>query len=316
MVEIEMQFSGKVAEGDRLVKEAKQHLKSNVLQLRFKPDWESAVPLFEKAAVAYQLGNAYEQAMAMYKQVADAQMDMNSSYKAGKAFEEAAKMAKQLKQWEEVGKFTEQAALAYFQAGKFNAGAEALSNGAKFLASAKHEEACNLYVKAIKALETDDRLMQTTQIYRDGINTMLEGGLYDGASSLLNRFGKQAGEEGRADTRNKALLGAVVVLLYAGNVENAYQSYQHHSSTDEDFSRSQEASAALSLLHAYSTQDSEAIKSVIKEHTVFIHLETSVSRLAKKLPAQDPKSLPKLSFGIEQVQNDMQQEEEDEEDIT
>eukprot|EP01023_Acetabularia_acetabulum_P041648 TRINITY_DN4068_c2_g1_i3.p3 TRINITY_DN4068_c2_g1~~TRINITY_DN4068_c2_g1_i3.p3 ORF type:complete len:222 (+),score=38.08 TRINITY_DN4068_c2_g1_i3:108-773(+) len=221
-------------------------------------------------------------------------------------------MAKQLQQWQEVGKLTEQAALAFFEAGKFNAGAEALSNGARYLASVKHEEACTLYVKAIKALETDDRLMQTSQIYRDGISTMLEGGLYDGASSLLHKFAKQSGVEGRTDTANKAILGSVVVLLYAGNVENAYQSYQHYQLNDPEFQRSLESQAALSLMHAYSTQDTESIKSVVKEHSVFLHLETSVARLAKKLPPQDPKSLPKISFGVEEIQHDM----DDDDDIT
>eukprot|EP01026_Neomeris_dumetosa_P000202 TRINITY_DN100494_c0_g1_i1.p1 TRINITY_DN100494_c0_g1~~TRINITY_DN100494_c0_g1_i1.p1 ORF type:complete len:145 (-),score=25.70 TRINITY_DN100494_c0_g1_i1:204-638(-) len=144
---------------------------------------------------------------------------------------------------------------------------------------------------------------------------MIEGGLYEGAASMLSKFAKQSQAEGRIDTHNKALLGSIVVLLYAGNTENAQKSYLHHTSSDMDFSSSEEASAALSLLHAYSIQDAEAIKASVKENSIFIHIEPSTARLAKKLPAQDPKSLPKISFGIDD-QIPSQQDDDEEVDIT
>eukprot|EP01025_Chloroclados_australasicus_P012679 TRINITY_DN1593_c0_g1_i1.p1 TRINITY_DN1593_c0_g1~~TRINITY_DN1593_c0_g1_i1.p1 ORF type:complete len:334 (-),score=52.75 TRINITY_DN1593_c0_g1_i1:550-1494(-) len=311
-----MQFSGKIQEGDQLAKEAQSHLKPKVLQLRFKPNLEAALPLFEKAAVAYQLGNGHEQAKNMYRQVADGYIQLNYPYKAGKFYEEAAKMAKELKQWKEVAKFSEQAALGYFEAGKFSAGAEALSTGARYLAGNDSGAACELYFKAIRALEAGDRMSQTAQIYRDGINAMIEAQLWDGASSLLNKFSQQLTSDGRTDSHNKALLGAIVVMLHSGNVENAYESYQHHFQTDAEFARSEEAQAAMSLLQAYSTQSVESIKQVVKDYATFLHLETPVARIAKKLPSQDPATLPKISFGIDQIQpNQGQQIEEEEEEL-
>ncbi len=41
------------SEGDALLKQAEKLCMPSVLQLRLKPDWPAATPLFEKAAASY-----------------------------------------------------------------------------------------------------------------------------------------------------------------------------------------------------------------------------------------------------------------------
>lgn len=40
---------------DKLMKQAEKCLRPSVLSMRFKPDWDEAYPLFEKAALQYQV---------------------------------------------------------------------------------------------------------------------------------------------------------------------------------------------------------------------------------------------------------------------
>lgn len=40
---------------DKLMKQAEKSLRPSVLSMRVKPDWDEAFPLFEKAALQYQV---------------------------------------------------------------------------------------------------------------------------------------------------------------------------------------------------------------------------------------------------------------------
>ena len=43
---------------DKLMKQAEKCIRPAVMSMRFKPDWDEAYPLFEKAAVQYRVRNA------------------------------------------------------------------------------------------------------------------------------------------------------------------------------------------------------------------------------------------------------------------
>lgn len=50
--------AGKLEEAEKLMKKANKLWQPSLLDLRLKPDWEAAAPLFEKAALAFKVGSA------------------------------------------------------------------------------------------------------------------------------------------------------------------------------------------------------------------------------------------------------------------
>lgn len=52
-----MGSKGKLEEAEKLLKQANKLWAPSLLDLRLKPDWEGAAPLYEKAALAFRVGS-------------------------------------------------------------------------------------------------------------------------------------------------------------------------------------------------------------------------------------------------------------------
>jgi hypothetical protein len=46
----------KITEAEKLMKKANMYWQPSLMDFRLKPDWETAAPLFEKAALLYKVG--------------------------------------------------------------------------------------------------------------------------------------------------------------------------------------------------------------------------------------------------------------------
>ena len=116
----------------------------------------------------------------------------------------------------------------------------------------------------------------------------------------------------------KAYLAAIIVWLYAEDVVEANSTYQDLMGIDA-FLESEEGAAAENLLRAYSTGDSEQVKSLVEKGQVYRHIDTAVARLAKKLPVGNVTDMAeKLNGGaISQidVDDDVGKEELDDDDL-
>lgn len=67
------------------------------------------------------------------------------------------------------------------------------------------------------------RCAQAGDIFRQGISLMVKCQAWSDAVSLLLRFGEACDKGGAHSSQAKAYLGAIVVWLHAGNVQQAWQ---------------------------------------------------------------------------------------------
>ncbi|GFR45409.1 hypothetical protein Agub_g6785 [Astrephomene gubernaculifera] len=82
-------------EAKELLKKAKGLTAPSLLELRFKPDWESAAPLLDRAALLYkQCGNLVK-AIECYERAAHAQERLQSPWHAAKHYEVIAELSRQ-----------------------------------------------------------------------------------------------------------------------------------------------------------------------------------------------------------------------------
>jgi hypothetical protein len=69
--------------------------------------------------------------------------------------------------------------------------------------------------------------MQAGDIFRQGIALLVRRQAWSDAVSLLMRFGEACDKGGASSSQSKSYLGAIVVWLYAGNVQQAWQVRRH-----------------------------------------------------------------------------------------
>uniref|UniRef100_A0A061SDW2 Gamma-soluble NSF attachment protein n=1 Tax=Tetraselmis sp. GSL018 TaxID=582737 RepID=A0A061SDW2_9CHLO len=280
-----MAAANKLKEGRKFLKEAEKLCAPSLLQLRFKPDWSQACPLFERAAASFRAAQAWDSAISALERVALAQERQGSPWHAAKALESGAACAKEKGDSNSVARLSREAAEYYFQAGRPVASGEALMKGAKLIEDQDQALSLSLAFEAMETLEQHkDGGPRNPDLYRDAINMAVRTRRWDKAVGALMKFGLECSSTNALGSMAKAYLGAVVVQLYAEQPEEAWLTFQDVLAVDS-FAVSDSAHAADRLFEAYRTGDPDKVRASVKESRVFQHgLDNSIARLAKQLP--------------------------------
>lgn len=145
-----MANAGKLEEAEKLMKKANKYWSPSVLDFRLKPDWESAAPLYEKAALCYkvwqlavshtacsrahthhspapccwclQQAGQLEKSRTAYEKAAASQEKIGSVWHAAKHLETCANISKDLNQLDKFAEFVRQSAHYFAEAGRVSAG--------------------------------------------------------------------------------------------------------------------------------------------------------------------------------------------------
>eukprot|EP00879_Flechtneria_rotunda_P010828 GHRR01011317.1.p1 GENE.GHRR01011317.1~~GHRR01011317.1.p1 ORF type:complete len:180 (+),score=44.44 GHRR01011317.1:217-756(+) len=135
----------KLLEADKLMGKGNKYWAPSLLDLRLKPDWEAAAPLFEKAALLYKVCDSdnlrissgwpyydslssvqqvgqLEKSRAAYEQAAQSQEKIGSVWHAAKHLETCGQISKDLGQLDKMADFIRQAGSFFAQAGRLSAG--------------------------------------------------------------------------------------------------------------------------------------------------------------------------------------------------
>ncbi|KIY98118.1 Gamma-soluble NSF attachment protein [Monoraphidium neglectum] len=281
-----MARAGKLEEAEKLLKKANKLWQPSILDMRLKPDWEGAAPLFEKAALAFKQSGELEKSRAAYERAAMSQDKIGSTWHAAKHLESASQISRDLGEWGSVADFARQAAGYFAQAGRPTAGADALARGAKQLEEASPSDAHALYKEALDMYEVDGKEGQAGDVFRQAVACLVRNGKYGDAAGLLMRFGEACDSVGARSSQCKAYLGAVVAWLYAQDAREAWQVFQDAMGVDA-FSSSDEAFAADALFLSYADGNAEKVKALVQSKAAFRQLDAAVGRLAVKLPIGD-----------------------------
>lgn len=276
----------KLDEAEAHMRKANKLWAPSILELRLKPDWEGAAPLYEKAALGYRQAGDLEKSRAAYERAAMSQEKIGSTWHAAKHLEVASQISKDLGDWPQVAEYARQAANAFAQSGRPTAGGDALARGAKQLEEASPSDAHALYSESLDLYEADGKEGQASDVFRQAVACLVRNGKYADAATLLMRFGQACESVNARSSQCKAYLGAVVALLYAGNAAEAWQVFQDALAVDA-FSGSEEAFAADALFLAYAGGAADAVRGTVQSKAPFRQLDAALGRLATKLPFGD-----------------------------
>jgi tetratricopeptide (TPR) repeat protein len=108
--------SAKIKEAEEHVKQGEKYLKTTLT--KWKPDIDSAIDEFDKAATCYRVAEKYELCRDLSIRLAELQIQKGSTFFAGKSYEQAAQMAQQLQDLATAAKYYDKAGQLYTEGGK------------------------------------------------------------------------------------------------------------------------------------------------------------------------------------------------------
>ncbi|EFJ44524.1 hypothetical protein VOLCADRAFT_95241 [Volvox carteri f. nagariensis] len=299
-------------EAKDLLKKAKGLTAPSLLELRFKPDWEAAAPMLDKAALLYKQLGHIDKALEAYERAAHAQERLGSQWHAAKHYEVIADLSRQQNRPKETAKYFKMAADYYLECGKPTTAGEVLTRGARVLEEPDPEEAVRLYYDALDVYESSEREAYAVDSFRAAASFLLRLERWADAVEVLMRFGALSDKVGARNTQNKSYLGAVVTWLWAGDAEAAWATFQDAMHV-ESFESSEEAFAADALFEVYRLNDEAAITSLVKSRPIFKQLDSQVARLAVRLPSPGSK-IRRMARKLKRLMADPEDEEGEEEE--
>jgi tetratricopeptide (TPR) repeat protein len=270
----------KIEEANALMKEGEKLITKTLF--RWKPDWESACTLFEKAANLYKNAKSYNLAKEAFKKASLAQYNSDIIFTAAKDLESAASMAKEDNQLAEAIELYEKAAQYFMEDGNSEKASENLIKAAKIVEESNSEKAYELAVKACDLLESDEKEIFATEVYKYLTNLLIKSKKFD---KLIEHLKRQLNAHQKLNHHNdvaKMVLSLIIIHLYRDDYVAADREYQDSIQTKIGFLGTPEASAANELLNAFEKRDNEALKKCTSKQ-IFNFLDQPIIRIARNL---------------------------------
>jgi hypothetical protein len=290
----EMDFSSKLVEAQKLLKEASKLSAPTFMGIRMKADWMSATPLYERAALMFRQAGSLDQARECWERASQGHRAQQSLWHAASALEKAADIAKENRDYDKMHALYLDCAELYVEAGRPQSAADAASRGATALSDVDPAKASALHAKAIRWLEESGKDGQCPDIYRQAVLHGIRSQQWSDAIKFELGLALSSYNARAYSTACKAYVSAIIVGLYAGQGKTAWQTYQDALDVPE-FASSDQAFAAQDLFQACAARDAGAIGACVERNSCLGFLDNCIVRLLKKLPSTD---LEKTAQGL------------------
>jgi len=282
----------KTQEADAQLKEADK-LASKTLT-RWKPDWEGAAILYEKAANNYKNAKALDKAKEAFKKASNAQYQIDLPFSAAKHMESAAGMAKDLKQNEEGAELYVKACNFYRENGSGFAAAENLAKAAKLIENTDVEKAMDYLKQACELYEIEDKQHFSGDTFKTAVSLFLRHQKFGDTVELLKNQCRVFEKLNQQHDIHKAYLSIIIIHLHCDDYVAANNFYTQFLDTP-GFSQSQEGMIAADLLDAFEKRNVDALNACTKKQ-IFNFLDNQVTKIARGLKISES-LVPEHSIG-------------------
>jgi len=273
----------KLEEGNGYLKEADKLVKTTMF--RWKPDWDNAQPLYEKAATCFKTAKIYDKAKYAYKKSAECFVGMKLDTNGAKNLEEAGNMAKEEKSIIEAAELYKQASNLMRANGNTDRAADTLVKAAKAIEDSDEDFAISLVKEAINVYEADDKIIYATQTFKYAISLTLINKKYVEALEFLHMQAEAAIKLNRESDLFKMHLSMIIVNLHLNNYKQAEDVYSD-AIQNGGFSRSAEGVVSGLIMDSYQQADQQKMKDATSKQIVTF-LDNQVAKLAINLKVPD-----------------------------
>uniref|UniRef100_A0A7I5EDH2 Gamma-soluble NSF attachment protein n=1 Tax=Haemonchus contortus TaxID=6289 RepID=A0A7I5EDH2_HAECO len=279
-----MSSSARLSEAAECERKAAECLKTSMLKLKLKPDYDGAATALERASVCYRnAGDAKKAAKALIDAAGNYEQ-LGNLFHAAKAREGAAMLLRDA--GDSAGAFPlfEKAIDQYAESGSLDTAAMSVDKAAKVVVLQEPEKAIKLYEKGLALVQQSDRSKLAgeflSQITR--LNLRLER-YSEATKAIRDEIEKyvEVREPGRVGQLTIAL---VLVQLAMGDSVAAAKYYQWVVEQCAEFEFTDDARACRQLIGGWESGDDEQFQNVLKDG-VLRSMDNEYLRLMKKLHA-------------------------------
>ena len=285
----------KADDAKALMKSAKKHYTKTIT--KWSVDYDLAADDYEKAAKIYTHLKLTNEAREAWLEASAAHTKAKNPFFAAKCIDNLAQYLKEDEAYAATDKGAKEISDLYIQVsdmyaldGKPERQAEALQQAAKLTPTSDAPAAAAKILRAIDALEDNDKHHHTPDAYRALLLVQVRANMTADAINTLKRQMKTAEVLNQPATAAKAGLEIVVLSLASGDFVLADQEFRALQQA-YGFGHSREQTVAFDLMNAFEERDEEQLKTAVKSQ-VLQFLIPDIARLAKRLKLSGVTNVP------------------------
>lgn len=275
----------RITEAEECIRKADNHLKTSILKMKLKADYDSAAMEYERAAVCYKNANELQMSRDMYLKAAQMHTANRNLFHCAKCNENAAMISKEIGDSDGSVKYMELAADGYAESGSSDTSAMALSKAAAFLETCDPDKAIQICNKGLAMVQQTDRSRMAGEFLNRLTRLYLKLERYSDAIDAIDSEIEKYIEVKETGRVGQLTLALVLVQLARGDSIAASKSFQNSLKCDE-FEFSEEARVCSSLITVYESGDNSAFQQLL-QRPILRTMDNEYLRLMKKLKAPE-----------------------------
>ncbi|VDN01376.1 unnamed protein product [Thelazia callipaeda] len=286
----------RISEAKDCIKKAEAHLKTSILKIKFKPDYDSAAMEYDRAAICFKNASEIKLSCDAYLKAAEMHKENGNLFHWAKCNENAAMLLKDMGDSSGALKYMNLAADGYAESGSSDTSAMVLNKAAKCLEDIDCEKA----IESDRSRMAGEFMSQLTRLY-------LKLKQYNSAADMISEEIEkymEVKESGRVRQLTVALVLVQLALddpvaatksvqkfsehvylnIYRGmnSLDNAY--FHYFSFRCDGFGSSEDANVCNALISAFESHDNHRFQQILQS-PILRTMDNEYLRLMKSLKA-------------------------------
>jgi len=258
-----MSSDKRLVEAKECIERAENHLKTSILKLKTKPDYDLACSEYERAATCFKNAGDLEQAIEMYLKSAECHKNVGSRFHEAKCKELAAMAAKEKDDLSRAIALFEEASRLYLQSNSHDSAVMVIDKAGKLLEPVDTKKAIELYTNGLQISYEADRSKSAVNFMHRLINLHLKNNDYSSALKVSEELIDKFKENEEYPKIGQLGLGIVIIELVRGDSVAARKALRHLLEINGQAFDS-EMSAAQGLIRSYEADEDEELQQVLK----------------------------------------------------
>ncbi|KAF1755294.1 hypothetical protein GCK72_021863 [Caenorhabditis remanei] len=276
--------ASRLKEASECERKAEECMKTSMIKLKFKPDYDGAAYSLERAAVCYRNAQEPRKAADSLLKAAQYYQENRNLFHAAKAREGAAMLLRDIKEFAEAVKLFEKAIDGYAESGNLDTAALTVEKAADVLKNDDPKKALAIYQRGLALVQQSDRAKMASQFLKQITKLSLQLEDYKGALVSIREEIEKFVEIREYPRIGQLGIGLVIVNLAMEDSVAALKDYSWVVSLSPDMQISEDGRVCENLIGYYDAGDDESFQNVLK-CGVLRSMDNEYLRVMKNLKA-------------------------------
>uniref|UniRef100_A0A0R3PJ77 Gamma-soluble NSF attachment protein n=1 Tax=Angiostrongylus costaricensis TaxID=334426 RepID=A0A0R3PJ77_ANGCS len=240
-------------------------LKTSLLKLKLKPDYDGAAAALERASVCYRNAGDVKKASKVLIEAAEHYEEHGNLFHAAKDLEGAAMLLKDAGDVSAAFPLFEKAIVQYAESGSLDTAAMTVERAAKVVAQNEPEKAIKLYEKGLVLVQQSDRSKLAGEFLSQIAHLNLRLERYSEASKAIREEIEKYVEVKESGRVGQLAIALVLVQLALGDSVAAAKHYQWVIEQSSEFEATDDARICRELIGCWESHDDDQFQNLLKD---------------------------------------------------